>query len=104
MGNGEKVEGKEPDFSELNNGEENLPFTGNETTPAKEEETVIDKPTVKIASLSNIKKNVTELIRLCNMEMFENDKETKLELVKCKGVLEETIADLEKKQSSKETE
>lgn len=104
LGNGEKVEGKEPDFSELNNGEENLPFTGNETTPEKEDETIIDTPAVKIASLSNIKKNVTELIRLCKMEMFENDFETKLELEKCMGVIENTITALEKKQSSAETE
>lgn len=99
LGNGEKVEGKEPDFSELNNGEENLPFTGNETAPEKEE-----KPEIKVASLKMIKKNVFELINLCDCEIFENDKVTVGILEMCKNKLEDTIAKLGDKSNSEETE
>ena len=99
LGNGEKVEGKEPDFSELNSGEENLPFTGNETAPEKEE-----KPEIKVASLKMIKKNVFELINLCDCEIFENDKVTVGILEMCKNKLEDTIAKLGDKSNSEETE
>lgn len=99
LGNGEKVEGKEPDFSELNNGEEKLPFTGNETASEKEE-----KPEIKVASLKMIKKNVFELINLCDCEIFENDKVTVGILEMCKNKLEDTIAKLGDKSNSEETE